>query len=74
MQYYVFFDYGSVWEKGAEEGTDAHQSIATTGGGVRYNLTQQFSGYFELAKPLSARVESEDHKHFRLFFKVFYRY
>lgn len=74
MQYYVFFDYGSVWEKGAEEGTDAQQSIATTGGGARYNLTRNLSGYFELAKPLAARVESEDHKHFRLFFKVFYRY
>jgi len=74
MQYYVFFDYGSVWERGADEGTDAKQTLATTGGGVRYNLTRRLSGYFELAKPLAARVEAEDHKHFRLFFKVFYRY
>ncbi len=74
LQYYVFLDYGSVWEKGPEAGTDAQQSIVTTGGGARYNLTQNLSGYFELAKPLAARVEAEDHKHFRLFFKVFYRY
>jgi len=74
MQYYVFLDYGSVWEKDPGNDTEAQQSIATTGGGIRYNLTRNLSGYFELAKPLAARVESEDHKHFRLFFKVFYRY
>ncbi len=74
MQYFVFLDYGAVWEKGAAEGTDAKQTLVSKGGGVRYNLSRQLSGYFELAKPLAARVESEDHKHFRLFFKVFYRY
>lgn len=55
-QFYGFYDIGSVWRIGPTGGEDNQASLASAGLGVRFNLTQHFSGSLEVAQPLTREV------------------
>jgi hemolysin activation/secretion protein len=59
LQYYGFYDVGVVGDVLANAGVPSSQSLASVGGGVRYDLPCGFSGLFEVAKPLTKPVETE---------------
>jgi hemolysin activation/secretion protein len=59
LQYYGFYDVGVVGDVLADVGVPSSQSLASAGGGVRYDLPYGFSGLFEVAKPLTKPVETE---------------
>lgn len=71
-QAYAFYDAGAVWNKG-DSGRD---SLASTGFGVRMNLSDNVSGGLEVAKPLTRGVatNSADPRAPRLFFNLTVRY
>jgi hemolysin activation/secretion protein len=70
LQAYVFFDYGSVWNRISTPTGEKQQELASTGVGTRFNLTKHLSGYLELAKPLNRVVASEGNKDPRVFFSL----
>jgi hemolysin activation/secretion protein len=59
LQYYGFYDVGVVGDVLADVGVPSSQSLASAGGGVRYELLWGLSGLFEVAKPLTKPVETE---------------
>lgn len=74
IQPYLFFDYGSVWEKKIAGGGNKQEALTSTGAGIRYNLTERASGYVEASKPLSRRVSAEGDKDVRIFFSLALRF
>jgi hemolysin activation/secretion protein len=72
-QLYGFYDFGAIWNKDPVAGDSSRHSLASTGGGVRFNVNPSLSGYIEIAKPVINRVHavSEDEgKDPRLFLGV----
>jgi hemolysin activation/secretion protein len=53
LQFYVVGDVGRAWN---DPGPSTHLSGASVGGGIRFNITDHFAGYVEVAKPLTRRV------------------
>ena len=75
VQPYVFYDYGSVWQKGNDfTGTDRQSSLSSAGAGVRFGFTNWLSGYVELAKPLDDKVTAEGNRDFRGFASLIARF
>ncbi len=74
LQAYVFYDYGSVWQKGSDFSGSDQSSLSSAGGGVRINLTDWLSGYVEVAKPLDDQVIAEGNNDFRGFASLIARY
>lgn len=74
FQAYLFYDYGSVWTRNTPSGQDRKNSLDSTGLGVRYNLTDTFSGYLEVDVPTADRVDAKGNKDPRLFFSFSARY
>ncbi len=70
LQAYVFFDYGSVWNRIATPTGAKQQDLASTGVGTRFNLTKHVSGYVEVAKPLIRDVATEGNRDPRIFFSL----
>ena len=50
---YVFYGIGVVWQRNPQPGEDARSSAANAGAGVRVTGERGFSGYLEVAKPLT---------------------
>ncbi len=76
-QAYGFYDVGKVWNRNivaASESKD--ESLASTGLGVRLNITEAVTGDMELAFPLTRKVAAngEDGSAPRFFFNLQYRY
>lgn len=75
-QFYGFFDFGSVWNESPAVGEMPQVSLASTGGGVRFNLAQDISGFLEVGLPLTLPVASRGSDHFndvRIFFSILKR-
>jgi hemolysin activation/secretion protein len=82
IQIYGYYEFGAVWHrlKPAVSSTGAsgksRESLASTGLGIRFNLTDYISGYVEATKPLtqpvSARGASGDE--WRPFFSIAQRF
>ena len=70
FQLYTYYDVGSVWNENVPAGTDDQQSLADVGLGIRSNFTQNFSGYAEVAFPLTRDVSSEGDDGARFFFSL----
>ena len=68
-QAYLFYDYGRVYDIG--EDTD-DQYLDSTGGGVRLNISDQFSAQLEIARQLSLVSQSneEDDRETRFLFSI----
>ncbi len=59
VQYYVFYDAGVVGNVLLMAGVPRSQSLASAGGGARFDLPHGFSASLELAQPLTKPVETE---------------
>ena len=57
-QVYTFYDFGAVWNKDTEVGENSQTSVASTGVGVRLNVTDYVSGSLEFAAPLTGTVNT----------------
>lgn len=73
-QPYVFYDIGKVWTNVPAVGEQNHESLASTGLGVRFNLINDFSGEAQLAVPLTHQVASERDEDARFFFNLLKRF
>ncbi|MEK9627404.1 MAG: ShlB/FhaC/HecB family hemolysin secretion/activation protein [Nitrospinota bacterium] len=70
IQAYTFFDYGTVWNRLETTQGATKQDLSSIGLGVRFNVTDHFSGYLEWDKPLNQDVSSEGNKDGRVFFNL----
>jgi hemolysin activation/secretion protein len=66
IQLYSFYDFGMVWQRPSNKllaslASTQHdrQSAASVGGGIRFNVNDWVTGYFEIAKPLTRAIASE---------------
>jgi hemolysin activation/secretion protein len=75
-QLYTFYDIGKVWNRDAGAGEPSSESLASAGLGTRFAVTAWLSGNFEVAKPLTRKVDArgEDGKDLRLFFGMTARF
>jgi hemolysin activation/secretion protein len=75
-QFYGFADIGTVYNRNRVAGERRQASIASAGGGVRFNLTGDISGTLEAAVPLGPDVASQgDHgNNVRVFFSILKRF
>lgn len=70
VQAYTFYDLGSVIRRKPLDDRDRSQALTSAGIGVRYNVTDYVSGYVEVDKPLSRKVEAEHSRDPRVFFRI----
>jgi hemolysin activation/secretion protein len=74
-QLYGFYDIGRVWNHDPIAGSESnHSELSSAGIGVRYNISEQLSGGFEGAKPLTRDVAATGDNDPRFFFNLQYRY
>jgi hemolysin activation/secretion protein len=76
-QVYGFYDIGRVWNRLPITGSEASTAdLSSTGLGVRFNVSEQISGGFEGALPLTKKVSAfgADGGDPRVFFNLQYRY
>ncbi len=73
-QFYGFIDYGKVKNIDPVVGESAQDSLTSAGGGVRYNLAYDLSGYLEADKPLNKPVVAEGDDGTRVFVKLTKRF
>ena len=76
-QLYAFYDGGIVWNIDPVVGESRRESLASLGGGLRFNLMGDLSGYMEIGVPLTRPVASRGSKHRndpRFFFSILGRF
>lgn len=75
-QIYGFYDIGRVWKRQAGIGGNDKQSLASTGFGLRTNFSENFSGDFQVALPLTKAPNNQGGRDDdpRLFFNVTARF
>jgi hemolysin activation/secretion protein len=64
---YAFVDYGQVWQRTRFPGLDFTQSITSSGGGLRFTLGRQTSGFVEFGQPLTKTVGQEHNRRGRVY-------
>ncbi|MGH7073102.1 MAG: ShlB/FhaC/HecB family hemolysin secretion/activation protein [Stellaceae bacterium] len=81
LQFYAFTDGGRVWlnPTSTEPGQPPHETGSSVGGGIRFSIANRFSGYIEVAEPLTSPVlaRTDDGKNGwlpRVFFAISARY
>jgi len=67
---YVFYGIGAVWQRSPPPGQSSRSSAANVGAGVRVTGERGFSGYAEVATPLTHIVTEEGSKKTRVFVAV----
>ncbi|MBY0406204.1 MAG: hypothetical protein K2Q01_00810, partial [Rickettsiales bacterium] len=76
-QFYAFYDAGQVWTRNPAAGLESSISLASLGGGVRFNVSAALSGSFEVATPLTKPVNANlpnNGNDTRAFFSLAYRF
>lgn len=73
-QLYSYVDYGKVKNVAPIFGEQDSESITSIGAGIRFNLKQDFSGYFEVSQPLDKDVNAEEDKGTRVFVNLIKRF
>ena len=80
LQVYNFFDYGQVWDQNSAllGQSNRDRSLASTGVGLRVNLSSRLQAGAEVSKALTRRVaafaDRADPKPFRFYFSVAARF
>lgn len=70
LQLYGFYEGGEVFQAKALPGYPDHESLSSTGAGVRFGLADHFSADLEWAKPLNRDVSGSGNRDSRFFFSV----
>ena len=73
-QFYGFYDIGKVWNEDPVVAEASHESLASAGLGVRFNLDYDVSGSVEIDKPLTRNVSAEGDDSSRVFFNLLKRF
>jgi hemolysin activation/secretion protein len=75
-QLYGFYDVGKVWNRDTLVGENDQASLASTGVGLRFTLTDNLAGNAEIAVPMTRDVSAEgsDGDNVRGFFSLSYIY
>ena len=73
-QAYLYIDQGTVLVRNPSAGEEDQNSLTSSGLGLRANINEWLSGYFEIGLPLSRNVGSEGNKDPRFFFSINARY
>ncbi len=58
-QLYGFYDIGRVWNEDATTSAQERDSLASVGGGVRFDLNYDMEGGFAVAVPLTREVQTQ---------------
>jgi hemolysin activation/secretion protein len=74
VQAYTFFDFGKIWNRIPTSTGLTTEDLYSMGMGVRFNMTENISGYLEWNKPLDQIVSSEGNKDGRFFFSLSARF
>lgn len=74
FQSYLYFDHGTVVLRNTTAVQDDSSSLTASGLGVRANINEWLSGYFEVGLPLSGDVGAEGDNDPRFFFSINARY
>ena len=74
VQPYAFYDYGEVANRTTLASEKKERSLSSLGAGLRFQLTDNFSGELEVAQPLNKRLQTEGKKFPKLFFGFSARY
>jgi hemolysin activation/secretion protein len=69
-QVYGFYDIGAVWNQDASDPSLAKRSLASTGAGLRVNLTPLYEADLSVAVPLTRDVEFDGDKAPRFYLSV----
>ncbi len=73
-QLYTFYDAGRVFNKDATTSDGKRDSLASTGFGVRADITQDFQAGFGVAFPLTRRVDATNDRGPRYFFNLTHKF
>ena len=73
-QAYLYIDQGTVLVRNSSASEEDQNSLTSSGLGLRANINEWLSGYFEIGLPLSRNVGSEGNKDPRFFFSINARY
>jgi hemolysin activation/secretion protein len=74
FQAYLYFDHGVVLLRNPTAVEEDSTSLTSSGLGVRTNINEWLSGYFEAGLPMSRNVGTEGNKDPRFFFSINARY
>ena len=74
FQAYLYFDHGTVLLRNPTAVEEDSTSLTSSGLGVRTNINEWLSGYFEAGLPMSRNVGTEGNKDPRFFFSINARY
>jgi hemolysin activation/secretion protein len=74
FQAYLYFDHGTVLLRNPTIVEEDSTSLTSSGLGVRTNINEWLSGYFEAGLPMSRNVGTEGNKDPRFFFSINARY
>ena len=72
-QYYAYYDAGITWFRKGDCGCKTEERIKTAtsaGAGFRVNITNNISGYLEVAKPLTRNVAAKENQDKRYFVSI----
>ena len=73
-QLYGYYDIGKVWNEDIAVGESDHDSLASAGAGIRFNLAYDLSGGIEFTAPLTRDVSAEGDDDKRIFFNILKRF
>ncbi len=71
LQFYTFYDAGTVWNRGEAE---ARESLTSLGGGIKVQVLDSINGSIEVAKPLGRNVDAEGNENPRVFASLGYTF
>ena len=69
-QLFAFMDAGTVWNQDATTSAGKRESIASTGAGVRADITEKTKAGFAVAFPLTRRVDAPNDRDPRYYFRI----
>ena len=73
-QFYTFYDAGTVWNDDATTNSAEKETLTSAGLGLRFDLTENFSGGAMMAVPLNRDPQTQDDQGPRFFGNVSIRF
>lgn len=73
-QLYGFYDIGRVWNEDATTNSQERDSLASVGGGIRFDLPYDVEGGLGVAFPMTRDVATQDSHHTKYYFNLSKRF